>query len=376
MHHASVAAALRYFPLLGRPRPDCPALPLRLKEITNSAETAIQKREHGMPDAAHTLNKAALIASDAGMPDLARKLCWQHINAYRHRGRPLSILEARYMLEPVLNLARLQIRADHGAPALPLLEAMHDAVTHRTDLIMDDQSLPTATLDGEAGERRKLREWVWLQLLGEGIRILALSNRWADAAALAQKHNGIGSHLMEGRQAAIIAACIQDKPAQGRKLLADSTLTEPWEQQVAACLNVICTGPTSPAVSHHLATATEQLAGPISAPNYASYRARLGLTTAILASPTRPERAKRLLHQTAQQAIDTTDGYAARDILNFREPLSGITADQYADLRRATAEAGLTPAGLPGPALEAICQVSELAEKALRVALSMSIYPS
>ncbi|MEU8299759.1 hypothetical protein AB0C04_21115 [Micromonospora sp. NPDC048909] len=372
MYHASVAAALRYFPLLGRPRPACPALPLRLQEIADSAETAIQKREHGMPDAAHTLNKAALIASDAGMTDLARKLCWRHINAYRRKGRPLSIIEARYMLEPVLNLARLQIRADHGAPALRLLESMYDAVTHRTDLIVDDHALPTATLDGEAGERRKLREWVWLQLLGEGVRILALSNRWADAAALAQKHNGIGRHLMEGRQAAIIAACIQDKPAQGRKILADSTLTEPWEQQVASRLNVICAGPTSPGVSHHHATATEQLAGPISAPNYASYRARLGLTTAILASPTRLELAERLLHRTAQQAIDTTDGYAARDILSFREPLAGITADQYADLRRATAEAGLTPGGLTGPALEAICQVSELAEKALRAALSMS----
>ncbi|TNH23107.1 hypothetical protein FHG89_27735 [Micromonospora orduensis] len=369
MYHASVAAALRYFPLLGRPRPDCPALPLRLKEIADSAETAIQKREHGMPDAAHTLNKAALIASDAGMTDLARKLCWRHINAYRRKGRPLSILEARYMLEPVLNLARLQIRADHGAPALRLLEAMYDAVTHRTDLIVDDHALPTATLDGEAGERRKLREWVWLQLLGEGIRILALSNRWADAAALAQKHNGIGGHLMEGRQAAIIAACIHGKPDQGRELLGSSTLTQPWEHQVAACLNLICAAPTGAGASHHLLTAIENLATPIPAPNYASYRTRLGLATAILASPTRAELAADILHRTAQRAIESKDGYAARDILAFRESIGGITPDQRTDLRRTAADAGLAPAGLPDEGLEQVSRLAVLAESALDAAL-------
>ncbi|ADL49621.1 MULTISPECIES: hypothetical protein [Micromonospora] len=369
MYHASVAAALRYFPLLGRPRPDCPALPLRIKEIADAADTAVQKREHGMPDAAHALNKAALIASDAGMPDLARKLCWQHINAYRRTARPLSILEARYMLEPVLNLARLQIRADHGVPALRLLEAMYDAVTHRTALILDKHALPTATLDGDAGERRKLREWVWLQLLGEGIRILALSNRWAGAAEHARKHNGIGGHLMEGRQAAVIAACIQGKPDQGRKILGSSTLTQLWEHQVATCLNVICIGPADANATHHLTVATEQLAAPISAPNYASYRTRLGLATAILATPTRPKLAAEILYQTAQQAIDIADGYAARDVLSFCGPIGGTTPDQCADLRRITVGAGLAPGGLPETAVQEISRSAALAEAVVAKAL-------
>lgn len=303
------------------------------------------------------------------MPDLARKLCWQHINVYRRQRRPLSILEARYMLEPVLNLARLQIRADRGAPALRLLETMYDAVTHRTDLVVDDHALPTARLNGEAGERRKLREWVWLQLLGEGIRILALSNRWTDAAALAQKHNGIGGHLMEGRQAAIIAACIQGKPDQGRKILGSSILTQPWEHQVAACLNLICAVPTDTGASHHLPTASENLATPIPAPNYASYRTRLGLATAILASPTRAELAADILNRTAQRAIESRDGYAARDILSFREPIGGITSDQRTDLCRTAAGAGLAPAGLPENGLEQVSRIASLAETALVGAL-------
>ncbi|WP_230511702.1 hypothetical protein [Salinispora arenicola] len=181
MYHATIAAAVRRFPLLGRPRPDCPPLPLRIQEITDAANTAAQKGEHGMADAAHALNKAALIASDAGMPELARQLCWQHIDTYRRLTRPLTTLEAHYMLEPVLNLARLQIRADQGTPALRLIEAMYQAVTHRTDLTIGKHTLPIANLTGDRDERRKLREWAWLQLVGEGIRILALGHRWRDA---------------------------------------------------------------------------------------------------------------------------------------------------------------------------------------------------
>jgi len=160
------------FPLLGRPRPACPALPLRIQEITDAVDTAKQKAEYGLADAAHALNKAALVASDGGMPDLARHLCWRHIGAYRSVQRPLTVLEARYMLEPVVNLARLQIRADQGALALQLLEAMYQAVTRRSNLTVGDRTR---------------------------------------------------------------------RPRRARALLAQSTRTQPWEQEIAACLHVMCT---------------------------------------------------------------------------------------------------------------------------------------
>lgn len=118
-----------------------------------------------------------------------------------------------------------------------------------------------------------------------------------------------------------------------------------------------------------LMTAMERIAVPLPATNYASYRIRLGLAIAILASPTRPELAPDIRHQTAQPAIDSTDGYAARDVLSFREPLSGITPDQYADLRRTAAEAGLTPRELPGTAAQEISRTAALAEAALGAAL-------
>jgi hypothetical protein len=157
MSPSPLTAAVRRFPLLGRPRPDCPALPSRVQEIADAVDTAVHKADHGMADAAHALNKAALIASDAGMTDLARHLCWQHIDTYRHAGRPLTILEARYLLEPVLNLARLQIRTDQGTAALRLLESMYYAVTRRCDLVVAEQTLPPANLLGEPADRRVAR---------------------------------------------------------------------------------------------------------------------------------------------------------------------------------------------------------------------------
>jgi hypothetical protein len=59
--------------------------------------------------AAH--NKAALIASDCGHADLARTLCSDHHNRYVDR-QPWTATEARRALEPLINLARLHVRAN------------------------------------------------------------------------------------------------------------------------------------------------------------------------------------------------------------------------------------------------------------------------
>lgn len=130
-------AAARCFPLLGRPRPACPPLSERVKEIADIVHAAGGQDADSLAEGAHALNKAALVASDCGMTSLARELCWQHIDIYRAVDRPLNVLQARYMLEPVLNLARLQIRASDGGQALRLLRSMYRAVRSNTDLVID-----------------------------------------------------------------------------------------------------------------------------------------------------------------------------------------------------------------------------------------------
>jgi hypothetical protein len=348
---------------------------LRVQEVVAAVDGARQKEHDAMADAAHALNKAALIASDSGMTDVAERLCWEHIDAYRRVGRPLTILEARYLLEPVLNLARLQIRADQGATALRLLESMFQAITRRWDLIVAEQTVPLANLVGDEQDRRELRQWVWLQLIGEGVRALALAGRWADAAEHARRFNGIGNHLMEGRQAEIIAHCVHGDDAQGRVLLAQSIITQPWEHDVAVCLQLMCAEPhdelmartaTASTVAEAVVRYTER---PRTA-GYASYHARLGLTIATLANAVRPGLATVLLGRIADDAISSADGYAARDVLGFREPVEGITDDQRSRLGRLAAEAGLGIGTLPESILQRLTAATDEAAAVLDSALA------
>ena len=72
----AVNDGLAWFPLVQRPRP--PGLPLqaRIAELAAlAARTGQGTRQEQATSAARVLNKAALIASDCGVPALARDLC-------------------------------------------------------------------------------------------------------------------------------------------------------------------------------------------------------------------------------------------------------------------------------------------------------------
>lgn len=353
-----------FFPLIGRPRPACPPLPDRVAEIAEIAQAAARDGADGLTEGAHALNKAALLASDCGLAPLARDLCWQHINIYRAAPRPLTVHQARYMLEPALNLARLQIRASDGEQALGLLTAMFQAVSSNTDLIVDGQLLPLADLIGTRDERHKLREWVWLHLVGDGVRALALAGRWNDAVIHADTHRGIGLHLLEGRQAKILAHCLTGTSAEARAALAESTPTYPWELQVAACLEVICAEGTSAAPS--VTAMIGHFLGARPMPGYAVFRAHLGMTVAALAAATDPDAATRVLTQTVEEVIEAEDGYAARDVLRLR-PTQAVDLparhdEALADLLNASGLRAGTP---PEPVLESVLGSARTAEAAI-----------
>ncbi|GIE91589.1 hypothetical protein [Actinoplanes regularis] len=369
--HPSARAALRHFPLIGRPRPACPSLPERIKVVTDAVQAAAEKAEGGMHDAAHALNKAALIASDGGHPDLARQLCWQHINAYRQIGRQLTYLEARYLLEPVHNLARQQIRADHGSPALRLLEAMHRAITGNRNLVVDTRTLPTADLTGDRRDKEMLHRWIWLQLVGDGVRALALGDRWTQAADHARRHNGVGDHLLEGRQAAIIAHIIDGDRDQGRELLSRSTPTEPWERDVIPCLHAVIADLHAGTAAQHLDTAAARYRA---TPNTGrpSYRAQFGLTIATLATALEPEKGIDILGLVADEAVASADGYAARDVAKHSSAASGLTDQQAKQLNELAAESGLGFDAFPGSAQREL--VSAAREATHRLAFALKVH--
>lgn len=366
---STLAAVVRRFPLLGRPRPSCPSLPERVQEIADIAHAAGHEGADGLADGAHALNKAALIASDCGLPDLARDLCWQHIDVYRAAARPLTVLQARHMLEPVLNLARLQLRAHDSDQALRLLTAMFQAVRSNTDLVVDDHTLPLTDLVGTRAEHHKLREWVWLHLIGDGIRALALAGRWDDAIAHARAHRGIGLHLMEGRQATIVAHCVNGDLTAARAALADSTPQQPWELQVAACLMIMCTDTDSTSMNPDVAAMIARFIEQQPMPGYAFFRAQLGLTVTTLADTIDSDAADRVLAQVTDEVIESGDGYAAREVLRYRDTPATVTGGQRAALTDLLNASGLGTGTLPEPLRQSLFDSTQAAAQALRVSL-------
>src|SRR5699024_8671489 len=101
----------RWFPLVLRKRPPAEPIGTRVELVVRDAYLA---RESGGQEAANALarafNGAALIVSDAHLPDLARLWCWKHAELHLD-DLPLTGDHACRALEPVVNLARLEIRA-------------------------------------------------------------------------------------------------------------------------------------------------------------------------------------------------------------------------------------------------------------------------
>jgi hypothetical protein len=265
------------------------------------------------------------------------------------------------MLEPALNLARLQIRAENGDRALRLLDSVYQAVTTHVDLVVDERTLPLADVVGTRQEYHKLREWVWLQYLAEGIRVLAMAGRWEEAVTHARAHNGIGAHLMEGRQTEIIACCLHGSREVARTILDASELTQPWERQVGACLNVMCSSLNGQDVT----TMAEQFFGNKPVPGYVVFRTRFGLTAATLAGATDPVAANRVLTQVAAEVIESGDGYAARDVLGYRSTVTRLTGEHHEALASLVTAAGLGSGALPEPLLDSLTTSAKLAGETL-----------
>lgn len=69
-------ALARRFPLVARSRPPCAPLDARVGELCRLADSAARSTD---PTAASAVyNQAALLASDAGLPELARTWCHRH----------------------------------------------------------------------------------------------------------------------------------------------------------------------------------------------------------------------------------------------------------------------------------------------------------
>ncbi|MEW2434306.1 hypothetical protein AB0952_08995 [Streptomyces caniferus] len=301
------------FPLISRFRPACLPLPQRVDALAELADTAAAKADQGLASAVY--NQAALIASDIGLPDLARQLCHQHAAAYLH-ATPLPGMTAIRALEPVVNLARLQIRAGNSDDGRHRLLALYDAISNGAGAQFEGIHVPHDLTTSDT-DRHEVRAWLWRVILADGSRTLTTAGRWADALAHIEEHRGIGQRMLDGRQVAVLAtlACEPAGAAGAADLVFQTAPGEPWEQAVTSCLAVMCLRALHRPVADLLTELVDNYVQRQPDPGTTVFDTRLGLTILTLLDTSDGPAAHRVAEELCRRTITASDGYAARECL-------------------------------------------------------------
>jgi hypothetical protein len=325
------------FPLIARPRPPSTALRARISTLAALADAAVRDRDPTI--AARVHNQAALIASDCGQPDLARTWCHRHARTYPH-DQPADAHTARQALEPLVNLARLHIRAGHGETALALIDTLYHAISTRTDTVIDGIPVPAATLTRTPEDHTELSRWLWAVHLADGTRALTATGRWHDAEARLQQHNGIGQRMLDGRQVAVITRIVRGDHAEAIHLLAATQPGQPWEIALTTCLTALAQTAT-PVTDAHLTTLIEQYHQLQPDLSLTLFRARLALTIIDAIGDTHHPSAQTMAHDLIRAVLDSRDGYAARDLVSHHPCALLATPEQAEELTTVIRHAGL-----------------------------------
>ncbi|MCT9003542.1 hypothetical protein [Streptomyces rhizosphaerihabitans] len=347
-------AVAQRFPLVARPRPACLPLVQRVHALAELASTAAKLDDASV--ASTVYNQAALIASDIGAPNTARTMCHQHAAAYLH-AVPLPGRTAIRALEPVVNLARLQIRAGQHAAGHQSLLALFDAVSTGTPTQVEDIAVPV-DITAIAEDRRKVRAWLWRVLLADGTRALTTAGRWADALAHVEAHRGVGQRMFDGRQVAVLAALATGNTLGANNLLTTTESGEPWECAVTDCLTVLCRRTAGLEWRRPLQNLVTTYLERPDGDDMTVFNMRLGLTMLdVVASPEDPT-GRLLVAELHRRAVKATDGYAAREALAHPVFIALATDREAQDCRgllhACALEAGSLPSELHGQLAKAL----------------------
>ncbi|MGW3651066.1 hypothetical protein [Streptomyces sp. NPDC000878] len=356
----------RRFPLIARFRPACLPLPDRVRSLTELAERAAERSDQGL--ASTIFNQTALVASDLGLPDLARSICHRHANAYMSAG-PLPAMSAIRGLEPLVNLARLQIRAGRTDDGRQRLLDLYEAVGAATAVSFEGITVP-ADITATADDQQEVRAWLWRVLLADGTRTLTTTGRWDDALAHIERHRGVGTRMLDGRQVAVIAALTAGQTSRADELLAATAPGEPWEQVVTTCLTALCHRDTHQPASDSVESLTNLYLNYEAKPGTTVFDVRLGLTVLdVVGSAERPE-ARLLADNLVRRTTEARNGYAAREIL--AHPLFGVLGKdaQRQDCEDLLRSCALDSGALPDALHRDLAAALDTGEKALSLSLT------
>ncbi|MFF0336472.1 hypothetical protein ACFYUM_28275 [Streptomyces fimicarius] len=366
--HGSTA---QRFPLVARFRPACLPLPKRVRALVDLADTAMAETDQGV--ASSVYNQAALIASDLALPDLAREMCHQHAAAYLH-ACPLPGMTAIRGLEPVVNLARLQIRAGRADEGRRRLLDLYGAVEVGAPARFEGVTVP-ADLTATDEDRHEVRAWMWRVLLADGTRALTAEGRWSEALAHMETHRGVGRRMLDGRQVAVLASLAAGDPAHAATLLGGTVPGEPWEQTVTACLTALWRRDAGQPVAGYLADLADAYLERGAEPGMTVFDIRLGLTVLDMVGSPKLPAAHRIAEDLHRRATEAENGYAARENLANSLFIELATNRQEQDCRALVRACALGAETLPDQMQGALSAALRAADSVIRKSLAPSSTP-
>ncbi|MFD7713857.1 hypothetical protein [Streptomyces sp. NPDC059786] len=349
-------------------RPKAPALPLdeRITHLTGLTIAPAGASHHDLvARACGVLNYAALIASDAGLPDLAADLCWRQHRIFtgtRHLTGDIAVMS----LMPLINVSRLLTRDGDGHAAYHVLSRLYRAAQKRGTANVHGNVIDFAALISTDADHRKICQELWVTLLVDGARALARIGRWTKAAEAMTAHRGIGNRLLDGRQILIMSLMERGLDEQARSTIETTRPTEKWENAVAALLRVHCRPDVSAAPQPEVDLALQEAAALLAQPDAATaaFQARVGLAALDLVRDRTGSPAVQLCDAIADVVV--LDAHAARDVLHHDAEAVCLSPEQRQQLDAVLTAAGLGTGDLPPPHMQALADAVDEAEKALR----------
>jgi hypothetical protein len=297
------------------------------------------------------------------MPQVARSWCHRHVAAYLAPAPKLGPVAARRVLEPLINLARLQVRAGEGERAAALVRDLYTAVDSRTDTVIDGIELPSATMTGDAESHREIRRWLWAVMLATTARALAATGHWSEARAALSQAKGIGNKMLDGRQIAVLERVERGDPDGALELVRATEPGEPSEHTVALCLAAL----SSRSAGGRQAP-DELLASYFGLPTRAGFtvfHTRLGLAVIdTLGGPETPACRDTALTLIAN-VIHGGDGYAARDLLTHAGYSHLMSAPEAQHLTHQMHACALGHGSLPAPLHADLAAALDTSEKVI-----------
>ncbi|WP_308288460.1 thiopeptide-type bacteriocin biosynthesis protein [Streptomyces macrolidinus] len=356
------------FPLVCRPHLTCPDLEARIAEARGYARASQGQveQEAQVERACAAWNLAALIAADCGMPGLAADLCTHQFRILQ-AAWPVSGRTAIASLQPLVNLARLTHRAGDAEGAYQALHSLDHAVHHGGDAFVHGTSLSFDNFVESGADRREAARWLRALLREDSTRLLVATGQWAKAASHAAMYDDSGERLHEARQTRIIAHLQDDQADSALTLLEASTITEPWEQAVAAVLRCYIDQRTHRRTTEGATTALAAVrhARESRDPDTALFLLRLALIAADLTAGTSPGDAAALRTELIHDTAESEDAFAARELLRHKDTRTQMTRTDEQTLNILVRKAGLGRGAIPTTLLSDLVGAAEAAETTL-----------